>query len=74
MSRGNWNDDESYDMDISEDDDVDLDGNPSRKRDGVDEENIGRVPMLVNLLEHSSQKNDAIGPLAEQEKKRPRRT
>ena len=60
-------------MDISEDDDVDLDGNPSRKRDGVDGETIGRVPMLVNLLEHSSQKNDAISPLAEQEK-RPRRT
>ena len=54
MGCGNWNDDESYDMDISEDDDVDLDGNPSRKRDGVDGDNTGCVPMLVNLLEHSS--------------------
>lgn len=41
-------------LDISADDDIDPDGNPSRKRDGVDGETTGRVPMLVNLLEHSS--------------------
>lgn len=72
--RGNWYDDEAYDMDVSADEDGDPDDNPSKKRDGVTGETTGRVAMQVNLLEHPSQKNNEISPMAEQEKKRPRRT
>lgn len=61
---GSWMDDEPYDMDISADDDADLDDDPSKKRDGGTAEPTGQVAMQVNMLEHPSQKIGAISPLA----------
>ena len=40
----------------------------------ADSQGIGRVAMQVTLLEHQDQKEAAISPLQEQEKKRPRRS
>lgn len=54
-------------------DDVDMDGILSEKREGADDEGTCRVAMQVSLLEQPIQKEPAISPLKEQEKKRPRR-
>jgi len=40
----------------------------------ADSQGTGRVAMQVTLLEHQDQKEAAISPLQEQEKKRPRRS
>ena len=65
--RGIWMDDETYDMDISTDDDA-----GQSKKDVETKEPVGRVAKQVNLLV-LPQHGGVISPMAEQEKKRPRR-
>ena len=45
-----------------------------RRRGDVDPDHSGRVARQVNILEHPSQYSGAISPLAEQEKKRSRKS